>query len=43
MENCRQMPGIAVENLVTFAAVGILTGDSQAADLVGRASAGMDF
>lgn len=43
MENCHLMPGIAVESLVIFAAVEILTGDSQAAGLVGRASVGMDF
>lgn len=43
MENCHQMPGIAVESLVTFAVVEILTGDSQAAGLAGRVSVGMDF
>lgn len=43
MENCHQMPAIAVESLVTFAAVEILTGDSQAVGLVGRVSVGMDF
>lgn len=37
------MPWIAVESLVTFAAVEILTGGSQAAGLVERASVGMDF
>lgn len=37
------MPGIAVESLVTFAAVEIQTGGSGAAGLVGRASAGRDF
>lgn len=37
------MPGIAVESLVTFAAVEIRTGGSGAAGLVGRASAGRGF
>lgn len=37
------MPGIAVESLVTSAAVEIQTGGSGAAGLVGRASAGRGF
>ena len=43
MENCHQMSGTAVESLATSAAVEILTADSQAAGLAGRASVGRDF
>lgn len=43
LENCHQMPGIAVENLGTFAAVESLTEGSQAVGPVGKASVGMDF
>lgn len=43
MENCHQMPGLAVESPVTFAAVEIQIEGSQAVGLVGKASVGMDF
>lgn len=43
LESCQWMPGTAVESLVIAVAVGIQTGGSGAAGLVGRAAVERGF